>query len=139
MRAKLKLGLLFLLTGIMLLAYMISAYAEDTGISPRLTNLSTSSMHFSVTDNEAEVDVSYNGRSETFLYAKVHVKIEKRFMMFFWNDVTEWTGTNKAVVGHIAQILPADGSGVYRAIITLTVYGTGINDVIEETIETKAG
>jgi hypothetical protein len=140
MKTKLKPWLLFLLIGTMLLAYAISAYAEDAGISPRLTNMDSSSMHFAVIDNTAEVYVSYIGRSSTFLRAEVSVKIEKKVLLLFWKDISEWTSTNTAVIGHFLNTSTADGSGTYRATITLTVYGTnGVNDVIENTIETKAG
>ena len=140
MEKKIKLWLLFLVTGIMLFAYAMPAYADGTGISPRLTNMDSSTMTFAVIDNEASIYVSYRGRSSTFLRAEVSVKIEKKVLIFFWKDIVEWTGSNTEVVSYITQSFPADGSGTYRAKIKLTVYGTnGINDVIEETIETKAG
>lgn len=140
MKTKLKLCLTFLLIGITLLTYAIPAYAEDAGISPRLTNMDSSAMHFAVVDNIAEVYVSYKGRSSTFLRAEVSVKIEKKVLLLFWKDVSEWTSTNTEVFGYFLNTSTADGSGTYRAKIKLTVYGTnGVNDVIEETIETKAG
>ena len=140
MKKKLKLWLLFLVTGIMLLAYAIPAYAEDSGISPRLTNMDTSTMHFAVIDNKSEIYVSYIGRSSTFLRAEVHVKIEKKFLLLFWKDVSEWSSTSTEVIDYFANSSPADGSGHYRATITLTVYGSGgVNDVIENVIETQAG
>ena len=140
MKNRLKLWMLFLLTGIMLLAYIIPVYAEDTGISPRLTNMDASTLNYSVVNNESQVYVSYIGRSSTFLRAELSVKIEKKFLLLFWKDISEWTGTNTEVVSHFFYSAPADGSGTYRAKIKLTVYGTnGVNDVIEETIETKAG
>ena len=140
MKKKFKLWLLFLMTGILLLAYAIPAYADNTGISPRLTNMDSSTMSFAVVDNTSETYVSYRGRSSTFLRAELSVKIEKKVLLLFWKDISEWTGTNTEVVSHFFYSAPADGSGTYRAKIKLTVYGTnGVNDVIEETIETTAG
>ena len=140
MKQKLKFWLLFFMTGIMLLVYAIPAYAADTDISSRLTNMDVSTMHFSVIDNQSEVYVSYIGRSSTFLRAEVTIKIEKKFLLLFWKDVSEWTSTNIEVIGDFLYTAPADGDGTYRATIKLTVYGTnGVNDVIEETIDTKAG
>ena len=140
MKKRLKPWLMFLLTGIMLLTFALPAYAEDTSISPRLTNMDESTMHFSVIDNESHIYVSYIGRSSTFLKAEVNVKIEKKFLLLFWKDVSEWTSTSTEVIDYFSNSSPADGSGTYRATIKLTVYGTnGVNDVIEETIETTAG
>ena len=140
MKQNLKLWLLAFAIGVMLFAYALPAYADDTGISSRLTNMDSSAMHFAVIDNQSEVYVSYFGRSSTFLRAEVNIKIEKKFLLLFWKDISEWTGTNTEVISDFFYTAPADGSGTYRATITLTVYGTnGVNDVIEETIETKAG
>ena len=104
MKTKLKLCLTFLLIGITLLTYAIPAYAEDAGISPRLTNMDSSAMHFAVVDNIAEVYVSYKGRSSTFLRAEVSVKIEKKVLLLFWKDVSEWTSTNTEVFGYLSNI-----------------------------------
>jgi hypothetical protein len=139
MMKRLKLWLLFLLTGIMLLAYAIPAYADDAVIAPRLTNMDSSAMSFTVTnDNMANIYVSYKGRSSTFLRAEIYVKIEKQFLLFFWNDIAEWSSTSTEVYDYFSNSFQADGKGTYRAKIKLTVYGTnGVNDVIEETIESK--
>jgi hypothetical protein len=139
MKKKIKLWLLFVITGIMLLAYVIPAYADDMGISPRFTNMDSSSMSFTVThDNMANIYVSYRGRSSTFLRAELTVKIEKKFLLVFWKDIAEWTSTSTDVIDYFANSFPADGKGTYRAKIKLTVYGTnGVNDVIEDTIESE--
>lgn len=138
MKKKIKPWLLFLLTGIMLLTYSIPAYADDTAMAPRLTNMDSSAMSFTVSNDMANIYVSYTGRSSTFLKAELTVKIEKQFLLVFWKDIAEWTSTNTEVISYFINSFPADGKGTYRAKIKLTVYGTnGVNDVIEETIESK--
>lgn len=138
MKTKMKIAALFLLTGIMILMYVIPAFATE--INPRLTNISTAAMTFGVYNNTAEVVVDYFGRADNFLRAEVTVKVEKKFLLLFWKDVTEWSGSSTDVNGVIAGTFPADGDGKYRATITLTVYGkNGVNDVIEDVIETTAG
>jgi hypothetical protein len=139
MKKKLTPWLLFLLTATMLIVYAIPAYAGDTGISPRLTNVDNVGRSFTVTsDNMANIYVSYKGRSSTFLRAELTVKIEKKFLLVFWKDIAEWTSSSTDVTGYFANSFPADGKGTYRAKITLTVYGTnGVNDVIENTVESE--
>ena len=138
MKTKMKIAVLFLLTGILLLMHTIPAFATE--INPRLTNISMAATTFAVIDNIAEVVVDYAGRENNFSRAEVSVKIEKKFLLLFWKDIAEWTDTCTDVNGFIVGTCTADGSGTYRATITLTIYGkNGVNDVIEDVIETKAG
>ena len=138
MKTKMKIVALFLLTGIMLLMYTMPAFATE--VNPRLTNINTSTATFGVYNNTGEVVVNYWGRADNFLRAEAHVKIEKKFLLVFWKDVVEWTGSCSEVNGTIVGTFTADGDGKYRATVTLTVYGkNGVNDVIESVIETTAG
>ena len=138
MKTKMKIAALFLLTGIMLLMYAMPAFATE--INPRLTNIDSATTTFGVVNNTAEVVVDYTGRASNFSRAEVSVKIEKKFLLLFWKDIAEWTDTCTDVNGFIVGTCTADGSGTYRATITLTIYGkNGVNDVIEDVIETKAG
>ena len=138
MKTKMKIAALFLLTGVLLLMYALPTFATE--INPRLTNISFAATTFTVIDNIAEVVVDYEGRESNFSRAEVSVKVEKKFLLLFWKDVGEWTSSSTDVYGFIVGTCTADGSGTYRATITLTIYGkNGVNDVIEDVIETKAG
>ena len=138
MKTKMKIASLFLLTGILLLVYALPTFAMEP--APRLTNIDSAITTFGVVNNIAEVTVDYIGRADNFSRAEVSVKVEKKFLLLFWKDVAEWTSSSTDVNGFIVGTCTADGSGTYRATITLTIYGkNGVNDVIEDVIETKAG
>ena len=96
-------------------------------------------MSFTVVDGDASFYVSYEARAATFTQAKLTVQIQKKFLGFFWRDAAdEWVGYCTDLSGFFAATIPVDGSGTYRAILTLEVFGTGDTDVIEETIKCTA-
>lgn len=151
---KKKFSLLFaaLLSALLLCTSVLPAYATPainsesnvatvnvaTGISPRLTNCVTASFSFGVTQaGDATFYVSYEGY-DTFTYAKLTVEVQKKFLGLFWTDVDEWTGYCYDKSGMFYDSVPADGTGTYRALFTLEVYGTtGVVDVIEDEIDCK--
>ena len=128
-----------LLTLIILCTGVLPAFAADEGVSTYLTNCSGANMSFTVVDGEASFVVTYSARSSTFTQAKLTVQIQKKFLGFFWRDAAdEWVGYCTDLNGVLAASIPVDGSGTYRAIFTLEVFGTGDTDVIEETIKGTA-
>lgn len=113
-------------------------------IAPCYVHCDTSDIMFTVSNNQAIVKVLYEGIPTTFTQAQVTVKIQKRFLGIFWSTVdiglpdNEWVAYNNNVSGSFYNTFPVDGTGTYRAKITLEVFGlTGVSDVIEETIECK--
>ena len=153
MKKMFRLLFVMLLSGMLLCVSVLPAYAmssangesnavvleSSTGISPRLTNLSGASFGFGVYDpGDATFVVTYEGRSGSFSYAKLTVQVQKKFLGLFWRDVDEWTGYCYDVSGRFYDSVPADGTGTYRALFTLEVYGsTGVTDVIENEIDCK--
>ena len=128
-----------LLTMIILCTGVLPAFATDEGISTYMTNCIDSSMSFTVVDGQAHFAVTYDARASTFTQAKLTVQIQKKFLGFFWRDAAdEWVGYCTDLDGMFAATIPVDGSGTYRAIFTLEVFGTGDTDVIEETIKCTA-
>ena len=88
-----------------------------------------------------QVLVDYFAKSAVFTEAKLTVKIQKRFLAFFWNTVdigepnNEWVAYSTDVDGRFYNYFPVDGKGTYRAIFTVEISGTsGETDIIEETI-----
>lgn len=133
-----------ILTTIMIIGILLTSafpcYASE--ISPRLSNLNECSTHFGIVDGTAYVVVGYTGRSDTFTQIKVTVKIQKRFLLLFWNTVdigepnNEWVATSTDLNGYLAGEFEMSNTGTYRAIFTIEVYGTsGVIDVIENTTE----
>lgn len=135
-----KLFFTLLLIAAMCLAN-VSAFAsngqsdENEGVMPCLEHTADFTLLFSADSNGGHVTVRYVGDSN-FSYAVVTVKVEKRNLLVFWKDICEFSVTSADVNGYIYRLCQLDGSGNYRATITLTVYGkNGVTDSVTETIK----
>ena len=129
----------FLLSCALLCLSILPAFADNQP-TPRYTNTLRASMSFAVDSSGAHFSASYTALQETFLQAKLTVKLEKKVLGLFWTEVGDtWTSDYcYDYLGYISGTLPADGKGTYRATFKLTVYGNqGIADVIDNTIEAK--
>ena len=113
----------------------ITSFASSESVSPRLSHTSDGAFSFAATADGGYIDVEYEGYS-SFVRADLTVKIEKRFLLVFWKDVTTWSASSTEIEGHFYDTLPLDGSGTYRATFTLLITGNdGTVDTIETTIE----
>ena len=129
------------IVSIMLIAILsmtnIVAFATNEEISPRLSHMSDAVMSFSATANGGYIDVSYDCY-DSFVRADLNVKIQKRFLLVFWNDIDEWNSYSTEIEDDFVHTFSLNGSGMYRAIFTLTITGNdGTVDTIEKTIESK--
>ncbi len=124
----------------------ISAFAqEDYGIAPCYANIDWCDLSFCVYDpNTAEVYVEYYGISGDFKKAEITVKIQKKVFLLFWDTVDigepndEWVETSTALNGDFYNTFDVNGTGTYRALITVEFTGLdGSVDVVEETMEYK--
>ena len=129
--------LVFLLISVMCLTNVTAFASEAGGVTPRITHINASSISFIATSNGGYIDVDYSG-SSSFARIDVNVKVEKRSLLVFWNDVYEWNSSSTAKYTTLSCVCPLDGSGHYRATFTLTITGTdGTTDVITETIKSN--
>ena len=137
MKKTAKTFLILALSAVMFLTSIpVFASGADTGISPRLSHMGSARFSFNATDTGGHVAVSYEGYDDTFVQATVTVKLEKRYLLFFWKDIDEWSATSTELWGYFIHTFALDGTGKYRATITLEVLGTdGTTDVITDTIE----
>lgn len=108
----------------------ITSFASEQTISPRLSHANGANFTFSATANGGYADVSYYGY-DSFVRADLTVKVEKRFLFVFWNDIGEWSASSTEIDGHFFHTFTLDGSGTYRATFTLTITG---NDGTVDTI-----
>ena len=139
MKNVIKVWLPLFLLSVLLCMSVLPAYAEGQP-TPRFTNIIECDTLFYVDGSGANVVVTYEAIEETFLRAKVTVKLEKKVLGLFWTDVGDtWTSDYcYDHLGYISATLPANGKGTYRATFQLIVYGNqGIADVIDHTIEAK--
>ena len=128
------------LVAILLIAVMstssVVAFAADAGIDSRLSHTDSAGFSFAVEDNVGYIGITYYGY-DSFVRADLNVKIQKRFLLVFWNEVSTWTSTSTDIFGRFYYEMPLDGKGTYyRATFTLEVTGTdGTVDVITDTLE----
>ena len=115
------------LVAILLIAILsmtnVMAFATDEGISPRLSHMSNGAFSFAAIDNVGYIDVTYYGY-DSFVRADLNVKVQKRFLLVFWNDVYEWNASSTELNGTFVHEFDVEKSGIYRANFTLTVTGT---------------
>lgn len=137
MKKHLKILLTFVMALLMSMTSITAFASEDsTGVSPRLSHMGGASFSFVADEGGGDVSVLYEGYSTSFVQAKVTIKLEKRFLLLFWNDVDEWTATSTELWGFFNHNFELDGKGTYKATMTLEVTGTdGTVDVITDSIE----
>lgn len=115
----------------------VTAFASNEGIMPCLSHVEDGSFTFSATVNGGYADVTYYGY-DSFVRADLTVKVEKRFLWFFWNYVDEWSAYSTEIEGDFFHTFTLNGSGTYRATFTLLITGNnGTVDTIERVIESK--
>ena len=121
---------------------VVSANGGTNEIMPRWNVVDQKNIIFKVANNNAIVNVTYDANSTNFQKANLTVKIQKRFLLVFWSTVdigytnNEWTASSTNLSGNFYNTFTVNGTGTYRAQITLEIIGkNGQKDVIEETIE----
>lgn len=130
------------LVAILLIAILsmtnVIAFATEEGISPRLSHMDSAGFSFSAVDNVGYIDVTYYGY-DSFVRADLNVKVQKRFLLVFWNDVYEWNASSTELNGEFYHKFDiTNGSGMYRAKFTLVITGNdGTVDTIPYTIENE--
>ena len=87
---------------------------------------------FSITDTgEARVTYSYEGYPNITTGAEITIKIEKRNLLIFWNDIVEETVVVTGVRYDDVFMYQLSKKGTYRCTVTYRVSGTGgADDVI---------
>lgn len=138
MKNTLKSTILVILSLLMCLASMpVCATESENQITPRLSHMADASFSFDATKYIGYISADYTGYDASFVSAKLTVKVEKRFLLVFWNEVGTWTATSTDIFGRFYYEMPLDGKGTYyRATFVLEVTGTdGTVDVVDGVIE----
>ena len=138
MKKTLKTTMLVMLSLLMCLTSIpVCAAESENQIMPRLSHMDSAAFSFDATSSVGYIAATYTGYDASFVSAKLTVKVEKRFLLVFWNEVDTWTSTSTDIFGRFYYEMPLDGKGTYyRATFTLEVTGTdGTVDVITDTIE----
>ena len=133
---KTKRIITFMLCLVLLLTCFANAVsASADSITPRYNNAVNTNSNFVISNDTASVMVSYDGYSGITTGARITTVLQKRNLLVFWKDVTEWVDTSSKVSDSFEHTYSV-GSGTYRVQITYEISGTGgATDVIEETIK----
>lgn len=115
---------------------------EDEPVIEEYENCDRYYCLFDIDNNgEAVVYINYLGNSSTFTYAKATVKLQKKFLLFFWSDVpvnsnSQWVDYCYDLYGDFYFSHQLDSTGTYRAVIELEFHGnTNVVDSINESYE----
>lgn len=130
---KTKRIITFMLCLVLLLTCFANAVsASADSITPRYSNTAIVDSDFVISNDTAIVMVSYNGYSGITTGARITTVLQKRNLLVFWKDVTEWVDTSSKVSDSFEHTYSV-GSGTYRVQITYEISGTGgATDVVEE-------
>ena len=113
----------------------VVAFASEGEINPRLSHTGHGGFTFAAVDNVGYIGVTYYGYP-SFVRADLNVKVQKRFLLVFWNDVYEWNASSTVLNGEFYHEFDIEKTGMYRANFTLLVTGNdGTVDTIPFTIE----
>ena len=136
MRKITKTLLITLLTLVMCFN-VTSVNANAATIEPRLSHVNSVTMLFTASEIGGCAEVGCYG-GESFERIDVNVKLQKRFLLVFWNDVDEWNASSTDKYALLEHVFTLNGTGTYKATFTITVTGSdGTVDIITETIESK--
>lgn len=132
------------LSAVLLLSGTLEIYAKTAEeINPYYINVDNTNFNLLVTSSGATFEVNYKGKS-TFSRAELFVKLQKKTLGIFWSTVDIpgsddiWKGSSTLQTCTFFDTLPIDGTGTYRAVFTLNIYGTdGTVEEIEEKVECK--
>ena len=107
-----------------------SVFASDISVANNNTLLNHTA--FSITDSgEARVTYQYIGYEDITTGAEITIKIEKRNLLIFWNDIVEETVVVTGEHYDDVFIYQLSKKGTYRCTVTYRVSGTGgADDVI---------
>lgn len=116
---------------------MLCLYASAAEIEPRLSHVNSVTSLFAANETGGCAEVWCSSR-ESFERIDVNVKLQKRFLLVFWNDIDEWNASSTNPRALLTHVFPLSGTGTYRATFTITITGSdGTVDTITETIESK--
>ena len=116
--------------------FPLSVSAQNDVATPFYNNILSRNTRFDIdSSGNAIVVTSYDGQKGITTGATIKIKIQKRFLLVFWNDVASWTDEATGYYYSNTHSTTVE-SGYYRAQVEYTIYGTGGSpDVITDELE----
>ena len=134
---KQKLSLLFVLVFSVFSILQTVVLADD--ISLFNNNTATTFTDFAIVDDgTAIVNVNYTGYSDVTTGATIKITIEKKTLLFFWNDVISETYTVNGYRYTNEYCYQLEDTGTYRCTVEYVISGTGGADDVITFENTKA-
>ena len=101
-------------------------YAFASEVSPYYNNIIRTDTSFRIsTSGAAYVDVSYNGITDVTTGATITVKIEKRNLLIFWNEVVNEVYYFREESHAETFVYQLEKTGTYRCTVDYLISGTG--------------
>ena len=121
-----------ILSCILLLSLIMTTAVSASDISTYNNHTMVTATSFIITDSgEACVAYEYDGYEGITAGAVITIKIEKRNLLFFWNEIVEDCFVVPEVSGFGCNYYQLTSKGTYRCTVTYRVSGTtGVDDVI---------
>ena len=113
------------------------AFASDANdeIMPCYNNAGGIDSRFSIIDGNAIILASYTGYQGVTTGARITIQLQKRNLLVFWKDVTEWVDISYEEDATFEHVYPVS-SGTYRVKIRYEINGSGgATDVIEKELK----
>ena len=121
---KRKFCLIFAL--VFTMSALLSSPILASGISLFNNNTASTSTNFSITDTgEARVRVNYEGYPGVTTGATITVKIEKRNLLVFWNEVVNDVYYFREASHAETFVYQLEKTGTYRCTVDYLISGTG--------------
>ena len=110
----------------------VNAFAEAEAITPRYDNSYSANSNFAITESgTAIVSIGYNGYISETPSVRITTTLQKRSLLVFWNDVTEWVDVSTKSSDKFSHTYSVE-DGTYRVKIRFEFSGvSGETDVIE--------
>ena len=119
----------FIFAFIFMVSALISPSVCASGITPYNNNTHSVNTQFSISDTgEAKVFVDYAGYSGIITGATITVKIEKRNLLIFWNEVVNDVYYFREESHAETFVYQLEKSGTYRCTVDYLISGAGGSD-----------
>ena len=116
----------FIMAFVFLFTAICPIPTSASGISPYYNNMEYTQTSFSISDSgTALVSVQYEGTPDVTIGATITVKIEKRNLLIFWNEVVNDVYYFREESHAETFVYQLEKTGTYRCTVDYLISGTG--------------
>ena len=127
---------LLLILSVIMGVFCVTASAE--AVNPRLNYIAATSTSLSFNNDVAQVWLNYDCHQGNSVSVKVTTTLQKKFMLFWWTDLTTWTDTSTNIEDTFYHTYETS-SGTHRVIASyeVTIVTSGATETVEDEVEVK--